>query len=157
SRIFSWLICQSHDDKGNAVVYEYIPENSANIELSQGDERNRTETSRSANRYLKRIRYGNTTSLLTQPDVTDVTQLSWLFEVIFDYGEGHYTTVSSGNEDREFVRATPIADPRSWPVRQDPFSTYRSAFEVRTYRLCRHVLMFHHFPDELGTPDYLVR
>ena len=23
-------------------------------------------------------------------------------------------------------------------------------FEVRTYRLCRRVLMFHHFPDELG-------
>ena len=45
----------------------------------------------------------------------------------------------------------------SWPVRQDPFSTYRAGFEVRTYRLCRRVLMFHHFPDELGTADYLVR
>ena len=31
-------------------------------------------------------------------------------------------------------------------------------FEVRTYRLCQRVLMFHHFPDEnLGTPDCLVR
>ena len=34
---------------------------------------------------------------------------------------------------------------------------YRAGFEVRTYRLCQRVLMFHHFPDELGTPDYLVR
>ena len=46
---------------------------------------------------------------------------------------------------------------RPWSVRQDPFSTYRAGFEVRTYRLCQRVLMFHHFPDELGTPNYLVR
>jgi Salmonella virulence plasmid 65kDa B protein len=39
----------------------------------------------------------------------------------------------------------------------DPLSTYRSCFEVRSYRLCRRVLMFHHFPDELGSDDYLVR
>ena len=44
-----------------------------------------------------------------------------------------------------------------WKARVDPFSTYRAGFEVRTYRLCQRVLMFHHFPDELGTPDYLVR
>ena len=42
-------------------------------------------------------------------------------------------------------------------VRRDPFSTYRAGFEVRTYRLCQRVLMFHHFPEELGTQDYLVR
>lgn len=30
-----------------------------------------------------------------------------------------------------------------------------SCFEVRTYRLCRRILMFHHFP-ELGIADYLV-
>ena len=44
-----------------------------------------------------------------------------------------------------------------WPVRRDPFSSYRSGFEVRTYRLCRRVLMFHHFPEELGTESCLVR
>ncbi|MEO8157223.1 MAG: toxin TcdB middle/N-terminal domain-containing protein [Betaproteobacteria bacterium] len=42
-------------------------------------------------------------------------------------------------------------------MRQDPFSSYRAGFEVRTYRLCRRVLMFHHFADELGVADYLVR
>jgi len=30
----------------------------------------------------------------------------------------------------------------------DPFSFYRVGFEVRTYRLCQRVLMFHHFPAE---------
>src|SRR6516225_9320259 len=44
-----------------------------------------------------------------------------------------------------------------WPVRRDPFSSYRSGFEIRTYRLCRRVLMFHHFPEELGTESCLVR
>jgi hypothetical protein len=43
-------------------------------------------------------------------------------------------------------------------VRQDSFSLFRSTFDVRTYRWCRRVLMFHHFPDELGgTADYVVR
>src|SRR5262249_29581210 len=32
---------------------------------------------------------------------------------------------------------------------------YRAAFEVRTYRRCRRVLMFHNF-DELGPEPYLV-
>ncbi|TFH46277.1 MAG: toxin, partial [ANME-2 cluster archaeon] len=36
-------------------------------------------------------------------------------------------------------------------------SAYRAGFEVRTYRLCQRVLMFHHFKDELGTEDCLVR
>ena len=40
--------------------------------------------------------------------------------------------------------------PTLWPVRNDPFSSYRAGFEVRTYRLCQRVLMFHHFPDEAG-------
>ena len=30
----------------------------------------------------------------------------------------------------------------------DPFSTYRATFEIRTYRLCRRALMFHHFGNE---------
>ena len=48
--------------------------------------------------------------------------------------------------------------PWHWPSGSDPFSTYRAGFEVRTYRLCRRVLMFHHFPDELGVGhDCLVR
>lgn len=39
----------------------------------------------------------------------------------------------------------------------DPFSDYRAGFEVRSYRLCRQILMFHHFPTELKQQDYLVR
>ena len=43
-----------------------------------------------------------------------------------------------------------------WSGRPDIFSEYRSSFEIRTYRRCHRVLMFHHFP-ELGNEPYLVR
>ena len=153
NRVFTWLIAESHDDKGNAIVYEYVPEDSTNIDMAQANERNRNDASRSSNRYLKRIKYGNLPSLLEQPDIT---QLSWLFEVVFDYGQGHYSEQPPDAQQRVFATAS-ITPGHPWPVRQDPFSRYRSCFEVRTYRLCRRVLMFHHFPDELGTQDYLVR
>jgi RHS repeat-associated protein len=145
ARVFSWLVCESYDDRGNAIVYEYVAENGDNVDLVRPNERNRV---RGANRYLKRIRYGNRESRLVQPDLT---QMSWLFEVVFDYDEGHYQEVAPDpakpeGEQLQFVQAA--ASPgRSWTVRPDPFSSYRAGFEVRTYRRCRRVLMFHHFPD----------
>ncbi|WP_159032298.1 MULTISPECIES: SpvB/TcaC N-terminal domain-containing protein [unclassified Streptomyces] len=131
SRVFSWLISESFDDKGNAVVYQYRPEDSAEVDTAQAHERNRSARTRSAQRYPKRIRYGNRVSRFVQPDLA---QAEWLFEVVFDYGEHHADT------------PTPD-DPGVWPCRHDPFSTYRSGFEVRSYRLCRRVLMFHHVPE----------
>ena len=44
SRVFSWLICESCDDKGNAIRYEYKAENTQDIDLSLIQERNRTDT-----------------------------------------------------------------------------------------------------------------
>ncbi len=170
TRIFSWLICQSYDDKGNAIVYEYQREDSQCVFEDQkgrfaasAHERNRTPASRSANRYLKRVRYGNrqpNRDLVTW-QAFDPTQLpadTWMFEVIFDYGEGHYAEEAPDAQGQVFALAR--IDPPAgshWPVRQDSFSTYRAGFEVRTYRLCRRVLMFHHFPQELGIHDCLVR
>jgi hypothetical protein len=154
SRVFSWLICESYDDTGNAIVYEYEPENSQGVDLSQTHERNRTDQTRSANRYLKRITYGNVLSRLVQPDLE---KMRWLFEVVLDYGEGRLKPLPAGPEGQEFVTATREQDPAAaWPVRKDPFSSYRAGFEVRTYRLCRRILMFHHFAEEMGTPDCLV-
>jgi RHS repeat-associated protein len=151
-RIFSWLICESYDDTGNAIRYEYKGENSQNIDFSVVHERNRTEKTRSANHYLKRIKYGNKTPRQPNEDLTAHPDSYWMFEVVFDYGE-HYSEDDNGQPT--FVS---IDDKnQEWPIRLDPFSSYVAGFEVRTYRLCRHVLMFHHFPDELGTPDYLVR
>lgn len=151
SHVFSWLICESHDDKGNVVVYGYKAEDSSAIDLAQVRERNRggkTDPRRSANRYLKRIRYGNhepylptlsDTDFWPQPAGLNEVDASndWHFEVVLDYGEHD--------------EANPRPDDAGvWPVRNDPFSSYRSCFEIRTYRLCQRVLLFHHFPDEQG-------
>ena len=61
TRVFSWLICASYDDRGNAMVYDYKPEDSAGIDPAWVFEANRRPADRGANRYLKRIRYGNRT------------------------------------------------------------------------------------------------
>lgn len=150
TRIFSWLICESYDDKGNAIVYEYEEENSDGVDLSQTHERNRTPASRSANRYLKRIKYGNRTP--HQPGEDLLLRSDWLFEVVFDYGE-HYREDDQGQPTEVLLDD----NQHPWEIRLDPFSSYRAGFEVRTYRLCQRVLMFHHFPDELDTADCLVR
>ena len=149
SRIFSWLICESYDDKGNAILYQYKEENSQGI-TSLLHERNRDDTSRSTNRYLKRIKYGNKTPRQQGEDLT--IRSDWMFEVVFDYGE-HYAEDDQGQPTSVSVRD----DQQEWHIRQDPFSRYRSCFEVRTYRLCQRVLMFHHFPTETYVNDYLVR
>lgn len=150
TRIFSWLICQSYDDQGNAIVYKYAEENPDGVDFGQVHEKNRTPASRSTNCHLKRIHYGN-----RQPNrdaewnATDPSLLpnsTWMFEVVFDYGE----------HDLERPLSEEAGKP--WPVRSDPFSAYRAGFEVRTYRLCQRVLMFHHFPEEEGVgQDCLVR
>ncbi len=140
-RVFSWLICESYDDKGNAMLYRYEAENDYGVSVGSPQERNRLGKPL-AQRYLKRIQYGNHTP--RQPD-EDLTQRSnWLFEVVFDYGEHDETTPD------------PPGSGVVWPVRPDPFSTYRAGFEVRTYRRCQRVLMFHNF-SELGETPCLVR
>jgi RHS repeat-associated protein len=163
--VFSWLICESYDDKGNAIVYEYVAENDHGVDLSHASEHRRLRT---ANRYPKRIQYSNRRPLLRddhspgfrpshvrQPDFENA---DWMFEVVFDYGDGHYHADPKDDHGRQYVCCTAALSGEShWPVRRDPFSRYRSCFEVRTCRLCQRVLMFHHFPEELGTRDYLVR
>ncbi|SFN24798.1 RHS repeat-associated core domain-containing protein [Nitrosospira briensis] len=140
ARIFTWLICESYDDKGNVMAYRYKEENSDNIDLCLANERNRTSQSRSANRYLKHIQYGNRTPYhptLKENEPLVPLPSDWLFEVVFDYGEhDEGSPMPSGNA--------------GWLSRADAFSTYRAGFEVRTYRLCQRVLMFHHFPEEPG-------
>ncbi|MCO6432696.1 MAG: hypothetical protein J5I87_00145, partial [Nitrosomonas nitrosa] len=163
-KIFSWLICETRDDKGNAILYEYRQEDEIGVDLTQVNERNR---SRTANRYIKRILYGNERTLLIhgrRPVFLSAAQLEaahWLFEVVFDYGEDHYQLVPLDNsrpslEQRPRIQAAAEPLSPSWPVRPDPFSAYRAGFEVRSYRRCQRVLMFHHF-TELGDHPYLVR
>ena len=137
-RIFSWLISETHDDRGNVVSYRYKAEDSVGVEAGSLHERNRTPVGRSAARYIKRILYGNRLPYRPEPVELASTVLpdDWCFELVFDYGE------------HDADAPAPQQESQAWPVRSDPFSTYRAGFEQRTYRLCQRVLMFHHFPAE---------
>ena len=137
NQIFQWLLDETHDDKGNVIRYEYLTENSEGI-TNNAHEFNRAPLQRTANRYLKRVQYGNTISYL---DKANWSNNKWMFEVVFDFGD-HPNN--------------------SWTVRHDPFSNYRAGFEIRTYRLCQRVLMFHHFSELWDNPadkdkPYLVK
>ncbi len=145
SHVFSWLLDATVDDRGNAVVYGYKAEDDANVPAS-AHEAGRQVT---ANRYLKRIRYGNNVPVswpadLRGLDAAAANPAAWHFEVVFDYGE-HDPAAPTPEESL------------TWPCRIDPFSAYRAGFEVRTYRTCRRVLMFHRFTEHLGPEPVLVR
>ncbi|MFT3770203.1 MAG: SpvB/TcaC N-terminal domain-containing protein [Minicystis sp.] len=136
--VFSWLLEETRDDKGNVTRYEYKDENLQGVSRSVTWEANRHKgIARYANKYLKRIRYGNTVPF----DATTGLD-SAIFEVVFDYGE-HDDDAPAPEEIRP------------WDARQDPFSSHRGGFDMRTYRLCRRVLMFHDM-TELGETPCLV-
>jgi Salmonella virulence plasmid 65kDa B protein/Insecticide toxin TcdB middle/N-terminal region/Insecticide toxin TcdB middle/C-terminal region len=147
SRIFSWYISLSWDDKGNAARYGYTAEDSAGISQDAAHEANRTPQTRSAQIYLTTIQYGN-----VQPYVPDWTAAEpaalprdWMFAVVLDYG------------DHARRPPTPASD-QPWSLRPDPFSSYRSGFEVRTYRRVQRLLFFNNFPGEpTAGQDCLVR
>jgi RHS repeat-associated protein len=148
-KIFSWLISETRDDKGNGVLYRYKPEDGVGINGFAANEANRGpagDARRTTNRYLKYIYYGNRIPLIDsagdRPPLLDKSTIElqilnhqWMFTVVFDYGEHSLTNPA------------PL-DPGNWQYRFDPFSNYRSGFEVRTTRLCQRILMFHHFTGE---------
>jgi len=137
AQIFSWQICRSWDDQGNAATYSYAAEDGAGIDQAAAHEANRTPQARAAQIYLRTVQYGN-----IQPYVPDWTApkqtplpADWAFKIVLDYG------------DHAAVPPTPEPD-QPWPVRPDPFSTYRPGFEVRTYRRVQRLLFFNDFPAE---------
>ena len=145
--IFSWLLSETFDDHGNAMVFTYKAEDSSNVDTAVPQEAHRSSVSRSAHRYLKTINYGNQVPNrdMTSWAPTAASSLpssTWLFSVVLDYGE------------HDLINPTPT-ETSLWLCRQDPFSAYRSGFEDRVYRLCRRILIFHNFV-ELGSSPQLV-
>lgn len=146
-KIFRWLIEKSYDDKGNVIVYEYKRENGAGVE-GLIYEKNRTGY---AQTYLKRVYYGNTIAFQPLRSSFDKTNFyhnnRWLFELALDYGE--HVNDNLGRPSYE--------ERQAWRLRLDPFSSFRSGFDIRTYRLCKRILMYHHMPEQLGVDNYLVK
>jgi RHS repeat-associated protein len=141
-QVFRWLLEATYDALGHVTFYEYKGEDLTGVSRADRAEASRF-ASPPANAYLKRVHYGNRAPLTNRnPSYADIAALSWLFEVVFDYGE-HATDLPE--------------EVGPWTVRPDPFSSFRAGFEIRTYRLCRRVLSFHEIPEELGAPERLVR
>jgi RHS repeat-associated protein len=140
--VFQWLLEAQFDAKGNAVRLAYKPEDGAGVSASASFESGRVGPGAVfPQRYLKRILYGNSTP--QDPDTALGAGNIWHFEVVFDYGE-HGSDV-----------APTYLETRPWSVRDDPYSHRRAGFEVRTWRLCRRILMAHRFP-ELGPGSLIV-
>ncbi|MDN3219121.1 SpvB/TcaC N-terminal domain-containing protein [Pseudomonas nunensis] len=141
TRVSVWMIDESLNLRGEHIVYEYIAETDAPAALQFRDYR--------AQRYLWRVLYGNQRpeANLYAWSATGWTAEHFFFHLLFDYGERSTDltqTPTYGGED-------------DWTVRSDPFWNYAYGFELGTRRLCKQVLMFHHFPAELGPNPVLVQ
>ena len=127
-RVSEWLLDEVRDDRGNLVHYEYKREDTVGVAASIHESR-RLEPGApaQAGNYLKRIHYANAVA----GDASTTRMM-----VVLDYGEHDLAD----------------AEVQPWTARPDPYSTYRSGFEVRTWRLCRRVLVFHDFPELAPSP-----
>ncbi len=137
SRIYKWLLEFSSDDKGNCYSLEYKNENLDKVAPALPEQNRLNGLTAFSNVYLKKIKYANKDSFLKTPNP------EYLLELVLDYGE------------HDLLNPQPD-DTGTWDCRIDPFSSYRAGFEIRQYRLCNRLLMFHLFP-ELGDKPCLVR
>lgn len=151
NRVFKWFPELSFDDKGNCMEFEYLGENLMNVPSGLHEQTRLNGLALFTNTYLKRVKYGNSTPY--QPEVPRAYNPSqpvnpgYLFEAVFDFG------------DHDLKDPSPLVQ-QGWPVRTESFSSYKSGFEIRTYRLCQRILSFHYFKElndgETASP-YLVR
>ncbi len=145
NRIYSWLLEAQYDNLGNCILYYYKEEDDANVDSKLVFESNRLKNFRNngfTRRYPDKIVYGNTKPLV--PDAAIPGTNKWLFELVFDYGQLKHRPYTS----------TQAEAGSSWDCRPDPYSVYTAGFEIRTYRLCKRILMYHHF-DELSVSTSL--
>ncbi|MEO8415427.1 MAG: SpvB/TcaC N-terminal domain-containing protein [Ginsengibacter sp.] len=143
NRIFEWLPEFVFDAKGNCSHYLYKKEDEAGFDISFVHNRNRKKNNQItyANTYLEKILYGNKMPYEKFGDAFPVVN-DFLFSNVFDYGEY--------NEDAPFDKV------KEWDCRPDSFSNYKAGYEIRTTRICKRVLLFHHFTGD-GEYDGLVR
>lgn len=140
ARIYQWLPSLAFDALGNCVVYHYKPEDLVGVADTTAERNRRRGLAPVTNLHPKRIEYGNRVPYFVDdaaPYRPDAPTGAFLFEAVFDYGDE--------------------VPGQAWGVRDDPFSSYRSGFEIRTYRLLRRVLMFHRFDELAGGEPCLVR
>ncbi|WP_350305730.1 SpvB/TcaC N-terminal domain-containing protein [Photorhabdus viridis] len=132
SQTAQWLLEASVSPHGEQIYYQYRAEDDTSCETDEMT----AHPQATAQRYLHIVYYGNLTASETLPslDSSALTQKNWLFYLVFDYGERR--------NDLKVPPAFTATD--NWLCRQDRFSRYEYGFKIRTRRLCRQVLMYHH-------------
>jgi RHS repeat-associated protein len=132
TQTFEWLLEYVFDDKGNCSNFIYKKENADGLNLAKSYHKNRIKNSNITytNTYLQKVLYGNKTTYGKFGD-SFKAENDYMFSSVFDYGE--YEAIS------------PFANLNNWNFRADAFSDYRAGFEIRTTRLCKRVMLFHHF------------
>jgi RHS repeat-associated protein len=143
TKIYEWLPEFVFDDKGNCSHYKYKKEDAVGFDDKLINNRNRMvdEKITYTNLYLGKILYGNKTPYKIFGDDFPAEK-DYLFSTEFDYGE--------------YEINSPFKKINNWIFRKDAFSDYKAGFEIRTTRLCKRVLLFHHFTGE-GEYDGLVK
>jgi hypothetical protein len=134
-KIYEWLPEFVYDDKGNCAQYFYKKEDKNGFDHALLHNKNRfingdiTYT----NIYPEKTMYGNITPYRNFGDPFPL-ETDYLFSTRLDYGE--YNPVA------------PFEKIKDWDFRADAFSDYQAGFEIRTTRLCKRALLFHHFKGE---------
>ncbi len=136
-RVFQWLPEFVFDDRGNCAHYLYGREDDEGLDATLLHNRNRRSDGAITytNLYLEKVLYGNRTPYRNFGDAYPL-ESDYFFRTVFDYGE--------------YDAEAPYARTGSRDFRSDPFSDYRPGFELRTTRLCKRVLLFHHFAELPG-------
>ncbi|MEA5461685.1 SpvB/TcaC N-terminal domain-containing protein [Arcicella sp. LKC2W] len=142
--VYEWLLCKTHDDKGSICIYKYKKEDFVGINNKLNEKYRKNSCTQT---YLKTIFYGNKKPYYLGETLPQEDETDYMFKVVFDYGEHDISENIPQNIDQEKT---------TWTCRKDPFSTYRSGFEIRTYRRCSRVMVFHCF-DELNHSPYLTK
>jgi RHS repeat-associated protein len=144
TKIYEWLPEFVFDDKGNCCQYIYKKEDKVGFDDTLVHNLNRLKAGKITyiNLYLEKVIYGNKTPYKQFGDAFP-NESDYLFKTVFDYGSTDYNT-------------QPIDQLNPWDFRLDAFSDYKAGFEIRTTRLCKRVLLFHHFKG-VNEYDGLVR
>jgi hypothetical protein len=140
-RVGVWLIEESLNTRGEHIVYEYKADTDSPAPPQLRDYR--------AQRYIKRVCYGNAKAHphLYAWNADSWKAQQWHFHLVFDYGE----------RSTDLEQVPTFDEEQLWPGRSDTYWIYSYGFELGTRHLCKQVLMFHDFPEELGDKPVLVQ
>jgi RHS repeat-associated protein len=137
NRIFKWLPQISYDRKGNVQRYSYVTDSSASFVPAALHEQNRANgLAPFTNTYLKQVSYCNVSPFTATSDYEP--------SLLADPGYKMICVLDYGNYNTAFPSVT---DNGTVPKRVDAFSDFHAGFEIRTYRRCQRVLMFHSFSE----------